>query len=190
MENVPTWSETCTFLWRRQVAILYVNVEHQSFTEVHRSVVKLKFHCSSGDVCSLKMKDDNFSDVIETEGWKSKGNWKCRGWWFKVDVVFHLRLPVLSCFEGCSPKAIWTAEFTDKLLPVTLAHCIAVVKLQSQTVTSQHPPQAAPVSQPEPMGQGHPVSPGDSIPAAKQREADQAGSPRDSCIVWLGPCQH
>lgn len=44
-----------------------VDTDRLSSTRGHRSAVKLKCHCSSGNVCSLKTKDDNFSDVIETE---------------------------------------------------------------------------------------------------------------------------
>lgn len=32
-------------------------------TQVYGSSPKLKFYCSSGRICTLKMKDDNFSDI-------------------------------------------------------------------------------------------------------------------------------
>jgi len=34
-------------------------------TEVYGSGLKLKFYCSFGSICTLKMKDDKLSDIID-----------------------------------------------------------------------------------------------------------------------------
>lgn len=34
-------------------------------TKFYGSSLKLKFFCSPGSVCTLKMKDDNFSNIID-----------------------------------------------------------------------------------------------------------------------------
>lgn len=109
-KTVPTWLETCLFRWWRQVFLSQAGTSPLNATEFYRSGVKLKCYCSFGSICTLKTKDESFSDLIDVKGWKSKGNskWKLFIHWFKVNVVFHLTFLVLSCSEGCSLKTLWT----------------------------------------------------------------------------------
>lgn len=115
-KTVPTWLETCIFLWWRQVFLSQAGTSPLNATEVYGSGVKLKCYCSSGSICTLKTKDEGFSDIIDVKGWRSKGNskWKLFIHWFKVNAVFHLRFVVLSCFEGCSQNPLdWSSLLTN-----------------------------------------------------------------------------
>lgn len=115
-KTVPTWLETCVFLWWRQVFLSQAGTSPLNATEVYGSGVKLKCYCSSGSICTLKTKDEGFSDIIDVKGWRSKGNskWKLFIHWFKVNAVFHLRFLVLSWFEGCSQNPLdWSSLLTN-----------------------------------------------------------------------------
>lgn len=53
----------------REAVIVLSGCKPLNATEVYGCSLELKFYCSSGSTCTLKAKDDNFSEKIDMKVW-------------------------------------------------------------------------------------------------------------------------
>lgn len=81
MINSNLIRDTCISL-REAVILVLSGWKPLNDTEVYRCSLKLKIYCSSGSPCTLKAKDDNFSEKIDMKVWGNDS-------YFEFAVPFH-----------------------------------------------------------------------------------------------------
>lgn len=93
--------DSCISLGEADIPV-FSGCEPPDDTQVCRSSIKAKFYCFCGSMCTLKMKDDNFSDVIDTKETAFILNLLLFFTSSRSMFCFHFMFLVLSSSEGYS----------------------------------------------------------------------------------------
>lgn len=98
--------DTCISL-REAVILVLSGCKPWNATKVYGWSLKLNFYCSFGSTCTLKAKDDNFSDKIDMKETTFVLNLLLLFTGSRSISHFYLTFLVLSSSEGCSANLLY-----------------------------------------------------------------------------------